>query len=73
MPYIRSAIDVLASANLPIWITELDVSSRPNQSGGSQELKLQSIGALQSRKLKAWTVEFPKSICTFPNHHQVPA
>lgn len=31
LPYIRSAIDVLASANLPIWITEFDVSTRPNQ------------------------------------------
>ncbi|KAJ8530957.1 hypothetical protein K7X08_023838 [Anisodus acutangulus] len=31
LPYIRSAIDVLASANLPIWITEFDVSARPNQ------------------------------------------
>ncbi|XP_060216850.1 endo-1,4-beta-xylanase 5-like [Lycium barbarum] len=31
LPHIRSAIDILASANLPIWITELDVSTRPNQ------------------------------------------
>ncbi|GFP99407.1 probable endo-1 4-beta-xylanase c [Phtheirospermum japonicum] len=31
LPYIRSAIDQLASARLPIWITELDVSSVPNQ------------------------------------------
>ncbi|KAK4378508.1 hypothetical protein RND71_000370 [Anisodus tanguticus] len=31
LPYIRAAIDTLASANLPIWITELDVQSSPNQ------------------------------------------
>lgn len=31
LPYIRSAIDALASQKLPIWITELDVSSGPNQ------------------------------------------
>ncbi|XP_004240033.1 endo-1,4-beta-xylanase 5-like [Solanum lycopersicum] len=31
IPYIRSALDILATANLPIWITELDVSSRPLQ------------------------------------------
>lgn len=31
LPYVRSAIDVLASANLPIWVTELDVSARPDQ------------------------------------------
>ncbi|KAH6814899.1 Glycosyl hydrolase family 10 protein, partial [Perilla frutescens var. frutescens] len=31
LAYVRSAIDVLASAKLPIWVTELDVSSGPNQ------------------------------------------
>ncbi|KAJ8540132.1 hypothetical protein K7X08_026521 [Anisodus acutangulus] len=29
MPYMRSALDMLATANLPMWITELDVSRRP--------------------------------------------
>lgn len=31
LPYVRSAIDQLASTKLPIWITELDVSSGPHQ------------------------------------------
>ncbi|KAM1760595.1 hypothetical protein ACFX12_003453 [Malus domestica] len=31
IPYIRSSIDTLAGANVPIWITELDVVSGPNQ------------------------------------------
>ncbi|CAA0830978.1 Glycosyl hydrolase family 10 protein [Striga hermonthica] len=31
LPYTRSAIDALASARLPIWVTELDVTSGPNQ------------------------------------------
>lgn len=31
IPYVRSAIDTLASAKAPIWITELDVSAGPNQ------------------------------------------
>lgn len=31
LPYLRSAIDAFASQKLPIWITELDVSSGPNQ------------------------------------------
>ncbi|XP_047251594.1 endo-1,4-beta-xylanase 5-like [Capsicum annuum] len=30
-PYIRSALDMLASAKLPIWITELDVTNSTNQ------------------------------------------
>ncbi|KAK6120984.1 hypothetical protein DH2020_045272 [Rehmannia glutinosa] len=31
LPYIRSSIDTLASARLPIWVTELDVAAGPNQ------------------------------------------
>lgn len=31
LPYIRASIDTLAAARLPIWITELDVKSSPNQ------------------------------------------
>lgn len=31
LAYIRSALDQLSSAKLPIWITELDVASMPNQ------------------------------------------
>ncbi|KAM1349203.1 hypothetical protein PS2_003321 [Malus domestica] len=31
LPYIRASIDTLAAARLPIWITELDVKSNPNQ------------------------------------------
>ncbi|XP_065871864.1 endo-1,4-beta-xylanase 5-like [Euphorbia lathyris] len=38
IPYIRSAIDTLAAANLPIWITEVDVSS-----GGKQVEFLEQI------------------------------
>ena len=31
IPYVRACIDYLASMGLPIWITELDVESSPNQ------------------------------------------
>ncbi|PHT98257.1 hypothetical protein BC332_32849 [Capsicum chinense] len=31
LPYIRSSLDMLASAGLPIWITELDVANTTNQ------------------------------------------
>lgn len=31
LPFLRSALDTLASKNLPIWITEIDVSNMPNQ------------------------------------------
>lgn len=31
IPYMRSAIDTLGSAGVPIWLTEVDVSNSPNQ------------------------------------------
>ncbi|KAJ7967579.1 endo-1,4-beta-xylanase-like [Quillaja saponaria] len=31
LPYIRSSIDTLAATGSPIWLTELDVTSQPNQ------------------------------------------
>ncbi|CAN6479561.1 unnamed protein product [Victoria cruziana] len=36
--YIRSALDVLAQAELPIWITELDVQSGPNQASELEQV-----------------------------------
>lgn len=30
-PYMRASIDTLTASRLPIWITELDVASQPNQ------------------------------------------
>jgi len=31
LPYMRASIDTLTASRLPIWITELDVASQPNQ------------------------------------------
>ncbi|XP_019074438.2 endo-1,4-beta-xylanase 5-like, partial [Vitis vinifera] len=31
LPYVRAAIDTLAEAKVPVWITELDVSTMPDQ------------------------------------------
>jgi GH35 family endo-1,4-beta-xylanase len=31
LPYMRASLDTLRSASFPIWITELDVTSQPNQ------------------------------------------
>ncbi|KAK3011920.1 hypothetical protein RJ639_010498 [Escallonia herrerae] len=38
LPYMRAAIDKLAKARLPIWLTELDVSSSPNQAMYLEEI-----------------------------------
>ncbi|KAK3150786.1 hypothetical protein QOZ80_3AG0237760 [Eleusine coracana subsp. coracana] len=31
MPYIRAALDTMSKANVPIWLTEIDVRKGPNQ------------------------------------------
>ncbi|GER42872.1 Endo-1,4-beta-xylanase C [Striga asiatica] len=38
LPYIRAAIDVVAAAKLPIWVTELDVSAGPNQASFLEQI-----------------------------------
>ncbi|KAL4579984.1 hypothetical protein LXL04_016156 [Taraxacum kok-saghyz] len=38
IPYMRSAIDKVASARLPIWITELDVQHGPNQAESLEQV-----------------------------------
>ncbi|PIN19764.1 Endo-1,4-beta-xylanase [Handroanthus impetiginosus] len=38
LPYIRSAIDTLASARLPIWVTELDVTAGPKQASYLEQI-----------------------------------
>ncbi|KAM7474750.1 hypothetical protein LguiB_021993 [Lonicera macranthoides] len=38
LAYVRSAIDTLASAKVPIWITELDVASGPQQATFLEEI-----------------------------------
>ncbi|KAK2974472.1 hypothetical protein RJ640_018637 [Escallonia rubra] len=38
LPYMRAVIDKLAKARLPIWLTELDVSSSPSQAMYLEEI-----------------------------------
>ncbi|XP_043725822.1 endo-1,4-beta-xylanase 5-like [Telopea speciosissima] len=38
IPYMRSSLDILAAAKLPIWITELDVESNPSQAQFLEEI-----------------------------------
>ncbi|CAI9769997.1 unnamed protein product [Fraxinus pennsylvanica] len=38
LPYIRASLDQLTSAKLPIWITELDVQSGPNQAKDLEQI-----------------------------------
>ncbi|XP_058068725.1 endo-1,4-beta-xylanase 5-like [Magnolia sinica] len=38
IPYMRSAIDILASAKLPIWLTEVDAAKDPKQAQYLEEI-----------------------------------
>ncbi|KAL3834080.1 hypothetical protein ACJIZ3_008816 [Penstemon smallii] len=66
LPYIRSSLDVLESAKLPIWVTELDVS---NSSGWSlQPIYLEHImRELHSHRavqgMMIWSAWWPNGKC----------
>ncbi|KAL3634685.1 hypothetical protein CASFOL_021739 [Castilleja foliolosa] len=58
LAYVRSAIDQLASTRLPIWITELDVQSGPNQASYLEQIlnELRSHQAVQGIMIwAAWS------------------
>ncbi|KAK6945985.1 Glycoside hydrolase family 10 domain, partial [Dillenia turbinata] len=38
LPYIRASLDTLASANVPIWLTEVDVLPNPNQANYLEQI-----------------------------------
>ncbi|KAL7125220.1 hypothetical protein ABFS83_14G102700 [Erythranthe nasuta] len=55
LPYTRSAIDMLASAKLPLWVTELDVKAGPNQANYLNQVlrEIHSHNAVQG--IMMWT------------------
>ncbi|KAH0767173.1 hypothetical protein KY290_003076 [Solanum tuberosum] len=57
--YIRSAIDTLASAKLPIWITELDVQSSPNQAQFLDQIIKEVVGHPAVQGLLIWSAWTP--------------
>ncbi|GMH03093.1 hypothetical protein Nepgr_004932 [Nepenthes gracilis] len=44
IPYMRSALDTLAAAAIPIWITELDVAAGPNQASNLEQILREAHG-----------------------------
>ncbi|XP_051132505.1 endo-1,4-beta-xylanase 5-like [Andrographis paniculata] len=55
LPYIRSALDQLSSAKLPIWITELDVTSGPNQASYLEEILGEVYGHRAVQGILIWS------------------
>ncbi|KAJ8529999.1 hypothetical protein K7X08_036834 [Anisodus acutangulus] len=58
-PYIRAAIDTLASARLPVWITELDVQSSPNQAQFLDQIIKEVVGHPAVQGLIIWSAWKP--------------
>ncbi|KAL0454315.1 UNVERIFIED_CONTAM: Endo-1,4-beta-xylanase 5 [Sesamum latifolium] len=70
LPYVRSAIDTLASAKLPIWVTELDVSAGPNQANYLEQIlwELHSHYAVQGIIIwAAWSPQGCYRMCLTDN------
>ncbi|KAL7125222.1 hypothetical protein ABFS83_14G102800 [Erythranthe nasuta] len=66
LPYARSALDQLASAKLPIWITELDVKPGSNQASYLEQIlwELHSHWAVQGIIMwAAWTPQGCYTMC----------
>ncbi|KAL7125219.1 hypothetical protein ABFS83_14G102600 [Erythranthe nasuta] len=71
LPYLRSAIDQLASAKLPIWVTELDVKSGPNQASYLEKIlwEIHSHSAVQGIIIwSAWSPNGCYVMCLTDNN-----
>ncbi|XP_043688030.1 endo-1,4-beta-xylanase 5-like [Telopea speciosissima] len=60
IPYMRSSIDVLAATKLPIWITELDVTSSPNQAQYLEEILREAHSHPAIKGIVMWAAWHPE-------------
>ncbi|KAH6813449.1 Glycosyl hydrolase family 10 protein [Perilla frutescens var. frutescens] len=60
LAYVRSTIDVLASAKLPIWVTELDVSSGPRQAAYLDQILREVHSHMGIQGIMIWSAWSPK-------------
>ncbi|VVA30118.1 PREDICTED: endo-1 4-beta-xylanase [Prunus dulcis] len=60
IPYIRSSIDSLAAAKVPIWITELDVTSGPNQASYLEQILREVHAHPQIQGIVIWSAWNPR-------------
>ncbi|KAL3515369.1 hypothetical protein ACH5RR_022271 [Cinchona calisaya] len=60
LAYIRASIDLLASARLPIWVTELDVSNRPNQAVFLDQIIREVVSHQAVQGLLIWSAWSPQ-------------
>ncbi|XP_027108856.2 endo-1,4-beta-xylanase 5 [Coffea arabica] len=60
LAYVRTSIDLLASTKLPIWVTELDVSSQPNQATYLDQIIREVRGHPAIQGLLIWAAWSPQ-------------
>ncbi|KAL5717653.1 endo-1,4-beta-xylanase [Ranunculus cassubicifolius] len=59
IPYMRSSLDTLAAAGVPIWITELDLENSPNQAQHLEELLREAHSHPAVKGVVLWTASYP--------------
>ncbi|KAG6417460.1 hypothetical protein SASPL_119640 [Salvia splendens] len=60
LPYMRSAIDILATAKVPIWVTELDVGPGPNQARDLESIMRELHSHWGVKGIMLWSAWGPK-------------
>ncbi|XP_042491362.1 endo-1,4-beta-xylanase 5-like [Macadamia integrifolia] len=77
IPYMRSSLDVLAAAKLPLWITELDIESMPNQAQYLEEILREAHSHPAINGIVMWAAWHPegcnKTCLTDENFRNLPA
>ncbi|XP_022952795.1 uncharacterized protein LOC111455386 [Cucurbita moschata] len=59
IPYMRSAIDTLGSAGVPIWLTEVDVSNSPNQAQDLERVLREGFAHPKVNGIVIWSAWSP--------------
>ncbi|KAK9941869.1 hypothetical protein M0R45_007562 [Rubus argutus] len=60
IPYIKASIDILATQKVPIWITELDVQSGPNQARYLEQILRELHSHPQVQGIVIWSAWAPQ-------------
>ncbi|KAF8013931.1 hypothetical protein BT93_I1711 [Corymbia citriodora subsp. variegata] len=75
LPYMRSAIDTLGALGLPIWLTELDVQSGPNQAMYLEQVLREAHAHPKINGIVRWTAWKPEGcyrMCLTDNFNNLP-
>ncbi|XP_062216465.1 endo-1,4-beta-xylanase 5-like [Phragmites australis] len=59
IPYIRAALDTMSKANVPIWLTEIDVKPGPNQAAHLEQVLREVYAHPAVHGIILWTARHP--------------